>query len=198
MLTDTQISSFIVPQDIWTNGYAGLPDLPPIVLPARDALDIERRAKNNVNIRNEIRRYTLCCERIQSIVQELSFIERVLPLKVVWSTHRTPNVDMPSALAYLALAESLSLWLRKSPYSRVAAIFFPPADAKIHAQVFEAICRRPDLDQFLERATKQASELGSVAKVTPLECGKALEQRSKLLQTVASMKCGLVDIVELR
>lgn len=197
MLTDTQIKSFMIPQDIWINGYAGRPNLPPLLLPARDALDIERRAQKDVNIRNEIRRYTLCCERIQGVVGELSLVEGLLAVPVVWPTHRTPSEDSPSALAYLALAESLSLRLKNSPYSRVAAIFFPPEHAKIHFQVFEAICRRSDLDQFLEHAAKQSSTSGSITKASVSECRKALNQRCSLLNIVASRQHGLVDVIEL-
>ena len=69
MLIDTQISSFAIPPDIWKNDHDIASNLPPLHLPARDALAIERRAAKGVNLRNEARRYTLCCERIQGIVQ---------------------------------------------------------------------------------------------------------------------------------
>ena len=197
MLTDTQISSFIVPQDIWTNGYPGRPDLPPLALPVRDALDIERRAQKDVNIRNEVRRYTLCCERIQGIVRELALAEGILPPPVIWRKHRSLLEDSPSAFAYLALAESLSQRLKNSRYARFAAIFFPPEHARSHFQVFEAICRLPDLDQFLERTAKQGFRSDTISKATASECKEALSQRYRLLEAVASEQRGLVDVMEL-
>jgi hypothetical protein len=197
MLTDTQIKSFMIPQDIWINGYAGRPNLPPLLLPARDALDIERRAQKDVNIRNEIRRYTLCCERIQGVVGELSLVEGLLAAPVVWPTHRTASDDSPHALAYLTLAEELIRWLMKSPYSRVAAIFFPPEHAKIHFQVFETICGSPKLDQLLEHAANQALKSDSITNATASECKIALNQRLSLLKTVALKEYGLVDVIEL-
>lgn len=197
MLTDTQISSFMVPQDIWTNGYPGRPDLPPLALPVRDALDIERRAQKDVNIRNEVRRYTLCCERIQGIVRELASAEDILPPPVIWRTRRSLLEDSPSAFAYLALAESLSQRLRNSAYARFAAIFFPPEHARSHFLVFEAICRLPDLDQFLERTSKQASRSDINMKTTASEYRIALDQRRRLLEVVVSEQYGLVDVIEL-
>jgi hypothetical protein len=197
MSTDTQISSFFVPENIWTQGYHARPDLPPLVLSTRDALDIERRARKRVNLRNESHRYILCCERIQGIVRELSQQAGLLPPPIVWPVHRTSNGVSASALAYLALIEAISWFLRGSPYSRVSTLFFPPEHAKPHLQIFEAIRQHTDVDQLVERAARNASLPGSTFDVTPGQCRIALDQRHELLRTAVSEVCGLVDVIEL-
>ena len=66
------IRSYLIPHDIWLSGWSDLPHLPAVALPARDALEIERRFRKEMNLRNEVRRYTVCCERIQGIVRDLA------------------------------------------------------------------------------------------------------------------------------
>jgi hypothetical protein len=61
MLTNTQISSYIVPKEIWEQGRAGSPGITPLSIPARDALEIERRRSLDINLRNEDHRYTIAC-----------------------------------------------------------------------------------------------------------------------------------------
>jgi hypothetical protein len=197
MLTDTQISSFLVPATIWHQGLSGRPDLPPLALPARDALDIERRDTKGARLRNEARRYVLCCERIQGIVRELSMEVGVLSAPVVWPATSVADGSVPTARAYLALSEAIGRFVRGSPYPRICAIFFPPEHGRRYLHILDAILQEPQLDQLLSRAATAAALPGSTATVTSQECGNALQHRREMLTTVASQGCGLVDVVEL-
>lgn len=196
MLIGTQISSFLIPATIWAEGCSGRPELPPLALPARDARAIERRAHKRVNLRNETRRYALCCERIQGLVLELSQEVALVP-PMLWPAFDAEDESHPSAHAYLAVIEAIRRRLRGSAYLRVAAIFFPPEDARSHLQVFEAFHQHPQLDRIFNEASRNGSLPGSSFHLTTEQCQAALAQRFALLRIVESQKCGLVDVVEL-
>lgn len=197
MLIDTQINSYLIPKSLWEQGYPGRADLPPLAIPARDALDIERRAQKGVNLRNEANRYILCCERIQGIVRELAHEAHLLRPPMVWPAHHGPIASVPSARAYLALIEALSPYQRRDPKFRFAAIFFSPEYAGLHQKIFEAIRQGTGIDQLLERTAKSASLLGDSFVVSTEQCKAALERRYELLKIAALEECGLVDVVEL-
>jgi hypothetical protein len=197
MLIDTQISSYLIPKPLWEQGYPGRADLPPLAIPTRDALDIERRAQKGVNLRNEANRYILCCERIQGIVRELAQESHLLRPPMVWPAHLGPNASVPSARVYLALIEALGPYQRRDPKFRFAAVFFAPEYADLHQKIFEAIRQGTGIDQLLERTAKSASLLGDSFVVSTEQCKAALEQRYELLKIAALEECGLVDVVEL-
>jgi hypothetical protein len=208
MLIDTQISSYPVPAAIWFNGYDGAPNLPPLHLPARDATAIERRAMKRVNLRNETRRYTLCCERIQGIVQELSQEPGVLPEPLVWSAHSRSDAGIPNARSYLAIMNLMGRWMAKFLanlpaeehqfiYPRVSALFFPPGDAELHLKCFELASKHSDLQRLFERAARDATLESSSFAVSATQCENAFHMRYELLEAVAAEGYGLVDVLEL-
>lgn len=204
MLTDTQISSILVPNAVWEAGLEGRPDLPPLRVPARDALDIERRAEKRVNLRNEIRRYTLCCERMQGIVLELARAG-IATVTMQWHATQVADERRPNARAFLAVVEELAHTIdrmqRASPgstpnlYNRVARIYFPPDHARIHRAMFQAMRQGAGLDKLFERAAKTASLSNS--QITVDQCAQALETRYALLQQAEAGGYGLVDVVEI-
>lgn len=196
MLTDTQISSHLIPAAIWNQGYPDRLDLPPISRPARDALDIERRAQKDVRLRNEAHRYVLCCERMQGIAKELSDAG-VLAAAIVWTAHRFAEQNVPTALAYLAAVDTISRALRRSPYPRLSATFFPPDDAPMHMKIYAAMSRQPNIDQVFVRASRSASVGYGTVAVTPEQCKSAFERRHDLLKAAASGGYGLIDVLEL-
>ena len=206
MLIDTQISSFPIPPEIWKNGHENAPDLPPLHLPDRDAMAIERRAEKEVNLRSEQRRYTLCCERIQGIVQELSQKTGVLPVPVIWPSHSQNNSKVPSARSYLAVMDVIGRWMsrflsreeiRKLDYLRFATIFFPPEDAACHLKAFEFIANHSQVRRLFERAARDATLENSPFTVSATQCQEAFHMRYELLKVVAAKGYGLVDVLEL-
>lgn len=205
MLIDTQISSFAVPPEIWKNGHESAPYLPPLHLPARDAMAIERRAVKGVNLRNEQRRYTLCCERIQGIVQELSQKSGVLPDPLFWPSHGQSNSETSSARAYLAVMDFIGRWISRFlreeilqlGYLRFAAVFFPPEHAARHLKASEFIANHSQVHRLFERAAREATLENSPFTVSAAQCQEALHMRYKLLKVVAAKGYGLVDVLEL-
>lgn len=207
MPIDTQISSFLVPVEIWSNGHPSTPNLPSLHLPARDALAIERRARKGVNLRNERRRYTLCCERIQGITHELSEVSGVLSKPLIWPSFEQDNQKVPSARAYLAIMTLIGRWisrfLSKLPpdqlqfiYPRVSAVFFPPEDAQHHLKCFELIANHPTVHSLFERAARDATLEASPFVISDMQCQRAFYMRLELLKAVAVKECGLVDVIE--
>lgn len=199
MLTDTQISSFLIPRSIWQQGIPAQTNLPPLAIPARDALDIERRARKQINLHNEERRYTLCCERIQGIVQELSQETNVLRPPMLWPVYRLAKATEPSARAYLGLIEALgrSLGSQKSSEARIAAVFFSPEDTEKYLKIFEVLRKNPNLDKLFDGAAKIASPPGSPFSITKQQCSMAFAQRYEFVKIAVSEICSIVDVVEL-
>lgn len=203
MSTDTQINSFLIPADLWTHGWSGRPALPPLAIPAADALDIERRAAKRVGLRNESRRYTLCCERMQAIVRELDREPGLLPQPLLWPVHRVASDSNPSARAYLAIVEIFSFLFERQPDGRVIRFFqsfIPPDNVAIQAQRAEESRGMAHFDEILKRAAERASPAGSAIVVTAEECRHAFDRRCHLLQTAAQTSptaYGIVDVVEL-
>jgi hypothetical protein len=204
MLTDTQISSILIPHTVWEAGLAGRPDLPPLRVPARDALDIERRAEKRVNLRNEIRRYTLCCDRMQGIALELSR-SGIATVRMQWYATSAADEGRPNARAFLAVIEELARTIdhikrvatgpTPNLYNRVARVYFPPDHARIHRAMFQAMRQGAGLDKLFERAAKTASLSNS--QISGEQCAQALEARYTLLQQAEAGSYGLVDVVEI-
>lgn len=197
MLTDTQIRSYLIPASIWAQGHPTRNDLPPLALPARDALDIERRAQKDVNLKNEARRYTLCCERMQGIVQQLSRASGLLPTPKIWWPDAEPDGRAATARAYLALMNAISRILKGSPYPRISALFFPPDHTLSYLKVIDAIRQQPNLERLLDQAARSASLPDARFTVMPEQCREALDQRIELVHRAISAVSGIVDVVEL-
>lgn len=193
MLIGTQIKSFLVPQDVWHHGYVGRSDLPPIAIPARDALDIERRFRKGACLRNESRRYTLCCERIQAIISELASVPDLLGKPILYAAQQVAGEADSSSVAYISVLNTLRSSLRQTPYPRVASVFFPPDHAKRHCQVFDFIHKRPELEQLFDRAAKHASVLDD--NCTPRQCSEAFAKRHQTLKLAAAEDLAIVDVL---
>ncbi|MFN8495658.1 MAG: hypothetical protein U0350_49155 [Caldilineaceae bacterium] len=200
MSTATQISTFFIPAEIWKQGHPLRPQLPPLALPARDALDIERRALKRVNLRNESLRYILCCERIQGIVHELSQEGGVLKDFFIWPIQSSTKEEvLATSAAYLALIDTIrrSKFMDKISYPRITALFFPPEHATRYSKILSDLCQQPHLNQLLERAAKDASLAGTTVHITAEHCRKAIDQRLELSMHAVSQNYGLVDVLEL-
>lgn len=208
MLIDTQISSFPIPAEIWFKGYDGLPSLPPLYLSGRDALAIERRSIKGVNLRNEMRRYTLCCQRMQGIVHEIAHQSGVLPQPIKWPSQNQDDSNLPSARAYLAIMALMGRWMFKflsdSPpeqlellYPRVSSVFFPPEDAERHLKCFEFIATHPQVDLLFERAARESTLPICDSSISVVNCRKAFHMRHESLKFIALRGYGLVDVLEI-
>lgn len=200
-----QISSFLIPQQIWECGYKPLFHLPPLAIPVRDALEIERRSRKEVNLRNEARRYSLCCERISGIVRELALGEAPLPKPFVWSVSEK-DIN-PRGVAWLTLAEYLRRFYRIDRsgvtkdtlrYDRLEATFHPPGlrVANLLA-LLEVVEKNPHLPQVLLDACNKAHISTPVMSVTVAECGAALNARIELLKRCVSESLAMVDLIEI-
>jgi len=187
-----------VPSKIWHEGYVGRLDLPPLAIPARDALDIERRSEKDLSLRNEAQRYTLCCERIQEIVAELtSELEFPAPPVLFPSDDAAKDLTAPSARAYLALMDTLRRSLKRSPYRRVSAVFFPPEHAILHSQVYEVMATRDGVEELFDQASKRGSLPDEMCNPTAEQCRAAFAKRHRLLKIAASEGNAIVDLIEL-
>jgi len=187
-----------VPFEIWHKGYVGRLDLPPLAIPARDALDIERRSEKDLSLRNEAQRYTLCCERIQEIVAELaSELEFPSPSMLFPSDDAAKDPAGPSARAYLALMDTLRRSLKGSPYRRVSAVFFPPEHAILHSQVYEVMGSHDGIDELFIQASKRGSLPDGMSNPTDEQCRAAFAQRHRLVKAAASEGKAIVDLIEL-
>jgi hypothetical protein len=204
MLLATQISSFAIPKKIWANGYDSIPGLPPLALIARDALAIERRSNKGVNLLNEQRRYTLCCERMQGIIEELAVQDGLLRPPLVWPVEDTQEI--PSARAYLAIIEVIISWMRKHlsvdekervEYIRFPRIFFPPDHATLHLKQFDFLSHHAEISSLFELAAQTASIKDSRFLLSSAECKRAFELRYELLKGLAAQNLGLVDVLDL-
>lgn len=204
MSLDTQINSFAIPREIWGNGLEILPGLPPLALVAEDALTIERRAYKRVNLLNEQRRYILCCERMQGIVEELSCQQGLLSLYQSWPASRINN--SPTSRAFLANIEVVLRWMRNHltldekksvEYLRFHNNFFPPDHARDHLAQYDAISRHPEYESFFELASQTATIKGSQFTVSPEECKLAFEFRHDFLKKIAANDYGLVDVLNI-
>lgn len=202
MSIDTQIRSFLVPTEIWIHGVNSRPDLPALITPAADALDIERRITKGVGLKNETRRYTLCFERMQSIVTELSAEPNCLPTPLVWSASRIDAKSGPIARAYIAVSDTLGLLLsRKSEGgARCFKGFMAPDEIADQLLIAEKASAIPQLPLILDQIAKRTAAHGSDFSVTAEECRCALDARIDLLRMAASsqtLPSGVVDVVEL-
>jgi hypothetical protein len=192
-----QIKTFLIPETLWMNGYHYLPHLPPLNIPASDALAIERRAHKKVNYFNEKHRYTLCCERIQSIVLELSYESGVLKLPFVFSSDNTEEDNKPSAMAHFEMMNLLNRWMfRNIPeqerimlYARTSFVFFPPQDIDKQIEIFELLNKHNNIYKLFRKAAKKSN----TSKKT---CQNTFQIRHKIFKVAAENNSGVVDVLE--
>ncbi len=203
MLLDTQIKSFAVPNSVWENGHEDRPDLPALSLVARDALAIERRANKGVNLRNEQRRYTLCCERMQGITEELAY-SNILRPSLVWPVEFANN--RPRTRAYLAVVDAIFPWMRthlskdeknRVVYFRFAHVFFPPEHAQPYRDQFDFLKRHVEINSLFDLAAQTANLKGSLSVISPGECEQAFQQRHELVRSLVGQHLGIVDVLEM-
>jgi len=209
MSIGTQISSYLIPRAIWESGYESTP---PLALPARDALDIERRWRKGVILRNEAKRYAICCKRMQGIVRELEIRRAPIPHSYVWKSYEHTERGAPRALAYLAFFEYLRRFYEPNrqgagaadpgpkglKYDRIEAIFQPPGQRLVaYLNLLSQVKSESRLPEMCLKAISRAEVLPIGFKVSPAECDAALRQRHSLASKCAELDCGLVDVVEL-
>ncbi len=201
-----QISSYLIPQAIWEHGDEKSPGLSPLALVARDALEIERRARKEIKLRNEAHRYTLCCERMQAIVMELARRGAPLPPPVVWQAYDVAGVAHPRAIAYLALCEYLSRFYKVERngraenlrHDRIEAIFLPPEKhVRRLLDLYEHIRENPHLPKVFAAAAEKAEIAAPTLKIAPEECALAFTARYQLIKRCADESCGAVDVIEI-
>ena len=208
MWIGTQISSYMIPGEIWLSGYAGHP---PLTFPARDALDIERRWRKGVDLRKEARRYVGCCERMQGIARDLALAAAPIPAPCVWSTYGRRDVSTPSALAYLAIFEYLRrfytiarrdqsgvLKRERLRYHLAEAIFHPPGKRMSDFLTLLAhVKNEPKLSQMCADASQKAEVADLSFKVSAEECQAAFQQRYGLVAKCVEDGFGLVDVFDI-
>ena len=203
----TQISSQLVPREIWDSGFARVP---PLRLPARDAFDIERRWQKGVKLRNEGHRYVVCCERLQGMVRDLTAAGAPMPAPTIWPTPEDATSNEPSALAYLAVFEYLRRFYKLSvigtdgqqrvvglKHRRVEAIFHAPGKTLAEfANLLTHITKESRLAEIFKAAADRA-EVSCGNPLTPTECRIAFERRESLIARCVREDCGLVDVFDL-
>jgi hypothetical protein len=207
MLTGTQISSYLIPRPIWESGYL---HTPPLALPARDALDIERRWRKGVLLRNEAKRYAICCKRMQGIACELEMLGAPIPASHVWSSYEHTDGNAPRALAYLAFFEYLRRFYKPNrqgiglagekglKYDRVEAVFQPPDQRLIaYLSLLSQVQSEAKLSDMCLNAVRTAEVTALGFKVSPEECEAVLKYRHSLVSTCVKLDCGLVDVLHL-
>jgi hypothetical protein len=208
MSIGTRISSYLIPRAIWESGYISAP---PLALPARDALDIERRWRKGVILRNEAKRYAICCKRMQGIARELEILGAPIPPFHVWKSYDDTEGNAPRALAYLALFEYLRRFYKPNrqgagpqsgekglKYDRVEAIFHPPDQRLVaYLSLLSQALSESKLSEMCLQAVRRSEVLAFGFKVDPDECEAALRYRHTLAATCVKLNCGLVDVLDL-
>src|SRR5262249_31609585 len=152
----------------------------------------ERRSRKEVNLRNEARRYTLCCERMQGIVRELSIRGARMPEPFVWVAYDSEQVKNPRAIALLAVSEYLrrkyEVDRNGNPrdtlrYDRLEAVFHPPGRRISNLfGLFEKIKSNPHLDQVFAAAAQKAEVANPILTVDMNECRAAFESRYGMIE----------------
>jgi hypothetical protein len=160
-----------------------------------------------VNLRNEARRYTLCCERMQGIARELSLGGAPIPEPFVWVAYDSGQAKNPKAIAWLALSEYLRRFYTvdrngikkdKLRYDRLEAIFHPPGNRISNLlSLFEKIQTNPYLAQVFDAAAQKAAVSNPILKVTLEECRVAFESRYSLIQRCVRESLGIVDVIDI-
>ena len=201
----TQISSYLIPSEMWEFGSSSFPHLPPLSQPARDALEIERRSRKAVNLRNEARRYSLCCERMQGIVRGLALGGAPMPEPLVWRPYDAEG-ETPRALAWLALSEYLRRFYTverngierdRLRYDRLEAVFHPPGLRLFNLlALFEQIRKNPLLHQVFAAASQKAEVSNPTLQVTPEECRTAFECRYSLIKRCCENSLAIVELID--
>ena len=170
---------------------------------ALDALAIERRSEKNVNLFREQRRYSICCQRIQAIVDELAALNSLLPPLVIWNSFGVG--EEPYARAHLAVCDALRPWMRsnlsdmdrgKVKYVRFSKIFFPPDHIEQMVGLYDFLNTHPLLKKLFEDASKLTSISGTNFIISPDQCKKAFIHRHELIRQAAKSSSGLVDVFE--
>jgi len=209
MSIGTQISSYLIPRAIWESGYKSTA---PLALPARDALDIERRWRKGVILRNEAKRYAICCKRMQGMARELEILGAPIPHSYVWKSYEHTEGDGPRALAYLAFFEYLRRFyepkrqgagaappgVKGLKYDRIEAIFQPPGQRlAAYLDLLSQVQIESRLPEMCLIAVSRAEVLALGFKVSPAECEAALRRRHSLAAMCVKLDCGLVDVLDL-
>jgi len=201
MSINTQISSYLVPRSLWESGYQGSASL---TLPVRDALDIERRWRKGVLLRNEAARYAICCKRLQAMVREMAIKGAPITHVHVWGPYQSDERS-PRALAYLAAMEYLRRFYqpdrpgeRNLRYDRLEAMFHPPGERlAAHLRLLAKAQSESRLAEMCAYAVARTDVLTGGCSISAAECEAAIRQRHKLLTMADERNCGLVDILDL-
>jgi len=201
MSINTQISSYLVPRSLWESGYQGTA---PLALPVRDALDIERRWRKGVLLRNEATRYAICCKRLQGMVREMAMKGAPITYVHVWGPYEQEEGHGPRAVAYLAIVEYLRRFYqpdrpgeRSLKYDRIEATFHPPGD-RLSAQLRLLTKTQSEsrLAEMCAYAVRKADVLTRACPVSAAECEAAIRQRHRLFVMALEQDCGLVDAID--
>lgn len=201
MLTNTQISSYLISEKVWNEGIPGNNQMSPLSIPARDALEIERRRNNNINLRNEDHRYTIACERIQALAMETYENYADLPKPIIWAPRLGADSGQPTALAYITTLEIIYRGLFKSlnrlPYQRFLAVFFPPNDKEKYLSLYRFLLDYPKIDSMMEHASNLSKRMGPDYELSAKDCKLAILTRLNLLVVAEAQNCGLVDVISI-
>lgn len=202
MSISTQISSYLVPRSLWERGYQGTA---PLALPVRDALDIERRWRKGVLLRNEGKRYAICCKRLQGMVREMAIKGAPIAYVHVWGTDQQTEQGGPRAVAYMAAMEYLRRVYQPDragekslKYDRLEAIFHPPGERlSAHLRLLTKTQSESRLAEMCAYAVRKADVLTGGCAISAVECEAAIRQRHKLLVMCVEQNCGLVDVFDI-
>lgn len=202
MSISTQISSYLVPRPIWEGCYQGTPSL---ALPARDALDIERRWRKGVILHSEAKRFAICCKRLQGLVRELEIKGAPIAHVHRWGAYQNTEDGGPRAVAYLAAMEYLRRFYQPDragekslKYDRLEAIFHPPGERlSAHLQLLTKAQSESKLHEMCAYAVRKADVLAGGWDVSPGECEGAIRKRHEFVSIGVEQDCGLVDVLDL-
>lgn len=211
MLTGTRIRTVFVPLNIWCNGEQSRLDLPPLALPAKDALEIEKRTRKALDLRHESRRYVNCCERMYGISLELLKASLVhvefqcaLGLDGQYAGNDVPRgfIDILAVINRYRrrfderLDKPLPQGVESNPKnvqsSRLGSVFIPPRHPSMAAQlgIFKTISANENFAQLVINRGSMTTQW------TVDDVFKTAQRRLDVLERAKCKDCGLIDIMD--
>ncbi len=200
MWTGIQIETYLIPKSVWENGHTfqendRLMRIESLSRPARDASDIEQRILKKVNVRNEARRYTLCCERLQELTVELYQHNALKNPPDVWVCYDQFQKESVRALALLALVEQI---YRQIASSRVGAVFTGPDQISTRLKSFKGLSQQEyTISELCETAARISTNLHPDLPIETHEVERAFERRYEQLSLCVTEQLGLVDVIDI-
>lgn len=204
MLLDTEIRSYKIPGHLWKSGVEEIPGMIPLDMLAKDAMEIELRSQAGVNLKNELRRYTVLCGRMSAIAEDLHGAG-LLEEPMIWRSSANSSESAPSARSYLQTMAFAMRWYsfvlnadeRDSFYERLCTTYFPPEKAIEHMETFQFMIGHPQIDRLYKKASGESSHLYPPFDISVDDSRNSTSRRYEFLRSVSETESGVIDVLSI-